>query len=159
MLKFHADSAEETVELGQKLGQILNKGDTVCLTGDLGTGKTAFTGGIAKALEIEGYITSPTFTIVNEYEGKLPLYHFDVYRIGNAGDMFETGYDEYISGDGITVIEWAELIKEILPTERIDVYIEKDDTDMTDSRLITMEFQGQRTAGYEGRLSNESIGN
>ena len=158
MLKFHADSVEKTVELGRKLGQILHKGDSVCLTGDLGTGKTAFTGGIAKSLGIDGYITSPTFTIINEYEGRLPLYHFDVYRISGAGEMLETGYDEYISGNGITVIEWAELIKEILPPERIDVCIEKDNVDKTDSRLITMQFQGQRTAGYEGRLSHESIG-
>lgn len=158
MLKFHAGSVERTVELGRILGQTLHKGDNVCLTGDLGTGKTAFAGGIAKALGIGGYITSPTFTIVNEYEGRLPLYHFDVYRIGDAGEMFETGYDEYISGNGVTVIEWAELIKEILPTERIDVCIEKDDTEMADSRLITMQFHGQRTAGYERSLLHESIG-
>ena len=159
MIKFHVGNVEETSELGQRLGQILQKGDTVCLTGDLGTGKTAFTGGIARALGIEGYITSPTFTIVNEYEGSLPLYHFDVYRIGDPGEMFETGYDEYISGNGITVIEWAELIKEILPPERIEVYIEKDSTEKLDSRLITMQFHGQRTAGYEGRMSYERTGN
>ena len=158
MIKFHAGSVEKTVELGERLGQILHKGDTVCLTGDLGTGKTAFTGGIARALGIGGYITSPTFTIVNEYEGKLPLYHFDVYRINNTDEMFETGYDEYISGSGVTVIEWAELIKEILPPERIDVNIEKDDMNNTDSRLITIQFHGKRTEGYEGRLSHESIG-
>jgi len=159
MLKFHAGSVEQTVELGQILGQILRKGDNVCLTGELGTGKTAFTGGIAKALGIEGYITSPTFTIINEYEGRLSLYHFDVYRISSAGEMFEIGYDEYISGDGVTVIEWAELIKEILPPDRIDVHIEKNDAEKTDSRLITMQFHGQRAADYEGRLSHESIGN
>lgn len=158
MIKFHAGSVEKTVELGERLGQILQKGDTVCLTGDLGTGKTAFAGGIARALGIGGYITSPTFTIVNEYEGKLPLYHFDVYRINNTDEMFETGYDEYISGGGVTVIEWAELIKEILPHERIDVNIEKDDMNNTDSRLITIQFRGQRTEGYERRLSHESIG-
>lgn len=158
MLKFHAGSVEKTIELAQRLGKILQKGDTVCLTGDLGTGKTAFTGGIAKALCIEGYITSPTFTIVNEYEGKIPLYHFDVYRIGNASEMFEIGYDEYISGNGISVIEWAELIKEILPSERIDVCMEKDNLDRTDSRLITMQFHGLRMSEYEGRLSHESIG-
>lgn len=156
MIEFHAGSVEETEELGYRLGKILKKGDTVCLTGDLGTGKTAFTGGIARALGIDGYITSPTFTIVNEYEGKLPLYHFDVYRIGGADEMFETGYDEYISGSGITVIEWAELITEILPQDRIDVLIEKDDMDRSDSRHISMQFHGQRTAGYEGRLANES---
>ena len=153
MIRFKAGSVEETAELGRRLGTILQKGDTVCLTGDLGTGKTAFTGGIAKALGIGGYITSPTFTIVNEYEGDLPLYHFDVYRIGDPGEMFETGYDEYISGEGITVIEWAELIKDILPPERIEVFIEKDNADMPDSRLITMKFHGLRSADYEGRLA------
>lgn len=159
MIKFHAGSVEETAELGYRLGRILKKGDTVCLTGDLGTGKTAFTGGIARALGIEGYITSPTFTIVNEYEGRLPLYHFDVYRIGDAGEMFETGFDEYVYGNGVTVIEWADLIKEILPESRIVVNIEKDDYNKPDSRLIIMEFTGQGKAEYEGRLLNESTGN
>ncbi|NLV36943.1 MAG: tRNA (adenosine(37)-N6)-threonylcarbamoyltransferase complex ATPase subunit type 1 TsaE [Clostridiaceae bacterium] len=159
MLKFHAGSVQETVELGIKLGKVLHRGDNICLTGDLGTGKTAFTGGIARALGIGEYITSPTFTIVNEYEGKHPLYHFDVYRIGDADEMFETGYYEYISGEGITVIEWADLIKGILPDERIDVNIQKDSTQDTDSRLITMEFFGERAAECERRLSNESTGN
>ncbi len=153
MIRFSASSVEETAELGQRLGTILQKGDTVCLTGDLGTGKTAFTGGIAKALGISGYITSPTFTIVNEYQGNLPLYHFDVYRIGDPGEMFETGYDEYVSGEGITVIEWAELIEDILPADRIEVFIEKDCADKPDSRLITMKFHGSGAADYEGRLS------
>lgn len=158
MIEFHSNSACGTAELGMRLGNILQKGDTVCLTGDLGTGKTAFTGGIAKALGINGYITSPTFTIINEYEGRLPLYHFDVYRIGDAGEMIETGFDDYIGSDGVAVIEWAELIEEILPEDRIDVRIEKDDAADTDSRLITIRFHG-KTSGYEGRLANESAGN
>lgn len=153
MLKYHSGSAEETVKLGQKLGRILQKNDTVCLAGDLGTGKTAFTGGIAKAIGVDGYITSPTFTIINEYEGMLPLYHFDVYRINSSDEMFEIGYDEYVSGDGITVIEWADNIRDILPDERIEVFIEKDDPNNPDSRLITMRFHGHRTSEYEGRLS------
>ncbi len=159
MLTFHAGSVEETVELALNLGMILQRGDTICLMGDLGTGKTAFTGGIAKALDIAGYITSPTFTIVNEYEGKLPLYHFDVYRISDPDEMYETGYEEYIKGDGITVIEWADLIEDVLPRERVDVTIRKDDEDNPDSRTITMKFIGERTAEYERRLSHESIGN
>ncbi len=159
MMKFHTGSVEKTVELGERLGRVLQRGDTVCLTGGLGTGKTAFAGGIARALGIGGYITSPTFTIVNEYDGRLPLYHLDVYRISDAGEMFEIGYDEYISGNGITVIEWAELIKEILPDERIDVHIEKDDVHKVGSRLITIQFHGQRMEYYEGRLSRESSGN
>jgi len=158
MMKFHTNSAGETAELGMKLGNILQKGDTVCLSGDLGTGKTAFTGGIARALGINEYVTSPTFTIINEYEGRLPLFHFDVYRIGDAGEMIETGFDDYIGGDGVAVIEWAELIEEILPGDRIDVSIEKDSASLTDSRLITIQFRGEKTSGYEGRLANESIG-
>lgn len=156
MKKYHVYSAEQTAELGRRLGSILQKGDCVCLTGGLGTGKTAFTGGIAKGLDISGYITSPTFTIVNEYYGRLPLYHFDVYRIGDPEEMFETGYYEYISGDGVTVIEWADLIKEILPSDRIEVNIEKTDFEGTDSRIITIEFIGDKFADYERKLEYES---
>ncbi len=159
MMKYHAGSPIETEKLGHRLGNILQKGDIVCLTGDLGTGKTAFTGGIAKALGVDDYITSPTFIIVNEYEGKIPLYHFDVYRIGSSDEMFDIGFDEYISGNGVVVIEWAELIMDILPEERINVTIEKDRTDMVDSRLITIEFNGARLKEYERKLTNESAGN
>jgi tRNA threonylcarbamoyladenosine biosynthesis protein TsaE len=156
MIKYNVHSVDETVELGRKLGSMLQKGDNVCLTGDLGTGKTAFAGGIAKGLGIGGYITSPTFTIVNEYEGRLPMYHFDVYRVGDASEMLDTGYYDYIDGDGVTVIEWADLIKEILPADRIDVHIEKTDLEGTDSRTITIKFAGEKTTGYERRLENES---
>jgi tRNA threonylcarbamoyladenosine biosynthesis protein TsaE len=134
---------------------MLRKGDNVCLIGELGTGKTAFTGGIAKGLGIGGYITSPTFTIVNEYEGRLPLYHFDVYRISDVDEMLDTGYYEYIDGDGVTVIEWADLIRDILPSERIEVRIEKND-DGSDCRTITIRFMGERAAEYERRLADES---
>ena len=146
MMKFRTDSADDTAELGRKLGSMLQRGDNVCLIGDLGSGKTAFTGGLAKGLGISGYITSPTFTIVNEYEGRLPLYHFDVYRISDVDEMLDTGYYEYIDGDGVTVIEWADLIKEILPSERIEVHIEKNDQVRSDSRTITIRFIGERTA-------------
>lgn len=159
MLKFHAGSVDQTVELAFRLDKILGKGDNVCLTGELGTGKTAFAGGIARALGIDGYITSPTFTIVNEYEGKLPLYHFDVYRISDAEEMLETGYYEYIDGNGITVIEWADLIREILPGNRVDVNISKDNADDPGSRLITMEFYGRMTEKCERGLYHESTGN
>lgn len=155
MMEFRTHSAADTAELGRKLGSMLWKGDNVCLIGELGTGKTAFTGGIAKGLGISGYITSPTFTIVNEYEGRLPLYHFDVYRISDVDEMLDTGYYEYIDGDGVTVIEWADLIRDILPSERIEVRIEKND-DGSDCRTITMRFIGERPAEYERRLADES---
>lgn len=140
------------MEAGYQLGKLLTKGDLVCLTGELGTGKTAFTGGIAQAIGIEGYITSPTFTIVNEYEGRIPLYHFDVYRIGEPEEMFEIGFDEYTDGNGVVVIEWAELISCILPKDIIHVRINKDYTQSNDLRIISIEFVGKRYAEYERRM-------
>ncbi|HHW48539.1 MAG TPA: tRNA (adenosine(37)-N6)-threonylcarbamoyltransferase complex ATPase subunit type 1 TsaE [Clostridiaceae bacterium] len=142
MIRIKTCSAEQTVNVGKRLGQMLKQGDIICLIGDLGAGKTAFTGGIADALGITGYITSPTFTIINEYEGKIPLYHFDVYRIADPEELYELGFDEYIDGDGIVVIEWADLIKEVLPSEYIQVTIEKDTENGENERIITIEFKG-----------------
>ena len=152
MVQLTTHSAQETFQAGYKLGNILKKGDVVCLTGGLGTGKTAFTGGIASALGIEGYITSPTFTIVNEYEGKTPLYHFDVYRIADPSEMFEIGFEEYVEGNGIVVIEWAELIRDILPAAYINIVIEKDFNAGSDIRKLSFQFIGDRYGQYEGRL-------
>ncbi len=152
MVQIVTQSAQETFQAGYRLGSILEKGDVVCLTGGLGTGKTAFTGGIAAALGIEGYITSPTFTILNEYEGKVPLYHFDVYRIADPSEMFEIGFEEYVEGNGIVVIEWAELIKDILPGAYINVVIEKDFKAGPDVRKLSFQWIGDRYAQYEGRL-------
>lgn len=137
-------SAEQTNRVGILLGSILNNGDVICLTGGLGVGKTAFTGGIAAALGIKGYITSPTFTIINEYSGIKPLYHFDVYRIDDPDEMFEIGFDEYIDSDGIVVIEWADRIMNILPDEYIWVKIEKEISESEDTRIINIDFIGNR---------------
>lgn len=145
-------SAGETVDAGVKLGKILKPGDVVCLNGDLGTGKTAFTKGIAAALGIEGHITSPTFTIVNEYNADIPLYHFDVYRIADPDEMFEVGFEEYLYGSGIVVIEWADIIEDILPGERISVHIRKDLGTGTDARVIDIDFIGEKYKDYEQRL-------
>ena len=125
MKEFKTFSQEETIEIGKALGRLLNTGDIVCINGDLGTGKTVFTNGIAKSLGIKEHITSPTFTIVNEYSGRVPFYHFDVYRISDSEEMFEIGFEEYLYGEGIVVIEWADIIKDILPTEVIQVTIQK----------------------------------
>jgi len=149
MIRIMTFSVEQTIEVGMKLGRKLGKGDIVYLTGDLGTGKTAFTNGIAASLGINGYITSPTFTIVNEYLGRIPLYHFDVYRIADPDEMFEIGFDEYIDGNGVVVIEWAELIKDILPSEYIRVEIVKDLGGGQDTRAIGIEFTGKKYEGYE----------
>ncbi|MCX7749251.1 MAG: tRNA (adenosine(37)-N6)-threonylcarbamoyltransferase complex ATPase subunit type 1 TsaE [Clostridia bacterium] len=137
-------SYEETVDLGLKFGKTLEKGDVVCLTGDLGTGKTAFTNGLARALGIKEHITSPTFTIVNEYQARLPLYHFDVYRISDPEEMFEIGFDEYMEGDGVTVIEWADLIRDLLPPEFIWVDIGKDKDSPENRRIIQIKFKGKK---------------
>lgn len=142
-------SYQQTVEMGKRLGSILKEGDVVCLSGDLGAGKTAFTSGIAKALGITGYITSPTFTLINEYVGTLPMYHFDVYRLSDPEEVYEIGFEEYIYGDGVVVIEWANLIVDILPPEYIWVDIRKDiDSGMND-RVIKVEFYGERYRGRE----------
>jgi len=152
MINTETRSFEETVEFGRKLGAMLNPGDVICLSGDLGTGKTALTNGIAKGLGITSYITSPTFTLVNEYQGKFPLYHFDVYRIADPEEMFDIGFDEYIYGDGITIIEWGELISEILPREIIRVVIRKNLGKGLDIREISVDFTGSRYSGYEEEI-------
>jgi len=117
MVKIYLEGEEKTKEIGYKLGKLLDEKSVVCLIGDLGAGKTTLTQSIARGLEIDDYITSPTFTIVNEYEGRIPLYHFDVYRIGSSDEMYDIGFDEYINSDGVCIIEWANIIEDILPDE------------------------------------------
>ena len=132
-------SVEETLELGRKLGRQALPGQVYTLVGDLGVGKTVLTQGIAEGLEIEEPICSPTFTIVQVYEeGRMPFYHFDVYRIGDIEEMDEIGYEDYFYGEGLTMIEWANLIEEILPEKRKDITIEKDLEKGFDYRKITI---------------------
>ena len=120
-------SPEDTLELGRKMGREAQPGDVYTLIGDLGVGKTVFTQGIAEGLEIEESICSPTFTIVQVYEeGRMPFYHFDVYRIGDVEEMDEIGYEDYFYGEGLCMIEWANLIEEILPPHYKEITIEKD---------------------------------
>ena len=133
-------SAEETYQLGMEIGKKAVKGQVFTLVGDLGVGKTVFTQGLAKGLEIEEAISSPTFTIVQVYdEGRLPFYHFDVYRIGDISEMDEIGYEDYVYGEGVSLIEWANLIEEILPARRTSIIIEKDLEQGFDYRRITIE--------------------
>ena len=133
-------SPEETFELGKKIGSRAKAGQVYTLTGDLGTGKTVFTQGVAAGLGIRESVNSPTFTIVQVYEeGRLPFYHFDVYRIGDIEEMEEIGYDDYFFGEGICLIEWAELIEEILPENRISITIQKDLEKGFDYRRIIIE--------------------
>ena len=132
-------SPEETCRVGMRLGQKAAAGQVFTLTGDLGVGKTVFTQGLARGLGIVEPVSSPTFTIVQVYdEGRLPFYHFDVYRIGDVEEMDEVGFDDYIMGDGVSLIEWADLIEEILPEKRTEVLIEKDLEQGFDYRKITI---------------------
>ncbi len=134
------NSAEETYQLGKQMGEKAGAGEIYCLDGDLGTGKTVFTQGFAAGLGVEGPVNSPTFTILQQYDsGRLPLYHFDVYRIGDVEEMDEIGYEECFYGEGVTLIEWSSLIREILPDQVIRITIEKDLEKGFDYRRITVE--------------------
>ena len=132
-------SAQDTFALGQQIGEAAVPGEVYTLTGDLGVGKTVFTQGVAKGLGIEEAVNSPTFTILQVYEeGRLPFYHFDVYRIGCAEEMDEIGYEDYFYGDGVCFIEWANLIEEILPKNCRKITISKDLSKGLDYRKITI---------------------
>ena len=134
---FESISAEDTFAFGQKLGREAVPGEIICLDGDLGVGKTVFTQGFAAGLGIDDYVNSPTFNIVKEYEGgRLPLYHFDVYRIGDPSEMEEIGYEDYFYGQGVSIIEWPGQIEELLPKEARWVRIRKDLTKGFDYRRI-----------------------
>ena len=133
-------SAKETYQMGYEIGQKAKAGDVFTLIGDLGVGKTVFTQGMADGLEISEPISSPTFTIVQVYdEGRLPFYHFDVYRIGDISEMDEIGFEDYIYGSGVSLIEWANLIEELLPEKRTEIQIEKNLEEGFDYRKITIE--------------------
>ncbi|MBQ8246600.1 MAG: tRNA (adenosine(37)-N6)-threonylcarbamoyltransferase complex ATPase subunit type 1 TsaE [Lachnospiraceae bacterium] len=133
-------SAEETYELGKELGKNAKPGSVYALIGDLGVGKTVFTQGVAAGLEITEHINSPTFTIVQVYEeGRLPFYHFDVYRIGDPEEMEEIGYEDYFYGEGVCFVEWANLIEELMPEHTVTVTIEKNHEKGFDYRKITIE--------------------
>ena len=133
-------SPEETFEAGRRMGEKAKAGEVYCLNGDLGVGKTVFTQGFARGLGIQGTVNSPTFTIVQQYdEGRLPLYHFDVYRIGDISEMDEIGYEDCFYGEGVCLIEWSTLIEEILPEHATEIRIEKDLNQGFDYRRISVE--------------------
>lgn len=136
---FETYSEEETFNIGREIGSKAAAGEVYTLIGDLGVGKTVFTKGFGAGLNIEEPINSPTFTIIQVYdEGRLPLYHFDVYRIGDVEEMDEIGFDEYVYGDGVSLIEWANLIEEIIPKKHTEILIEKDLEKGFDYRKITV---------------------
>lgn len=134
------NSAEETFRLGKRMGEQARAGEVYCLNGDLGTGKTVFTQGFAAGLGIAGPVNSPTFTILQQYEeGRLPLSHFDVYRIGDVEEMEEIGYEDCFYGEGVSLVEWSDLIREIIPENAVRITIEKDLERGFDYRRITVE--------------------
>ena len=140
MTKHETYNEAETFALGEALGQMAVPGKVYCLNGDLGTGKTVISKGFAKGLGITSHVTSPTFTIVNVYEeGRMPFYHFDVYRIVDPYELEEIGYEEYFYGNGITMVEWSALVEELIPEDAIEILVEKDISKGLDYRSITIE--------------------
>ena len=140
MAIYESFSEEETFNVGKELGKKADKGEIICLEGDLGVGKTVFTKGFAVGLLIEDNIDSPTFTIVQEYtQGRLPLYHFDVYRIGDIYEMDEIGYEDYFFGEGVCLIEWASRIEGLIPESAIHIIIEKDLSKGFEYRRVVVE--------------------
>ncbi len=136
MKTFTTKSAEETIELGRKIGKLLEQGDVIAMQGTLAAGKTTITKGIAEALGVKDTITSPTFCLISEYEGKMPLYHMDVYRLDGGEDFVNLGTDDMIYGNGVSIIEWSEKIMEELPKKTIILKLEPQEDG---SRIITIE--------------------
>jgi tRNA threonylcarbamoyladenosine biosynthesis protein TsaE len=133
-------SADETRAVAAALAAHLEAGDVVVLVGDLGAGKTTFAQGIARGLGVEGPVTSPTFTLVQQYAGRLPVAHVDVYRLDRIQELHDLGFEELIDGPGVTIIEWGDTVRQVLPPERVVVRIEPADTD--DARTLTFAFEG-----------------
>ena len=145
----HTKNEEELLALGERLGHLLQKDDVLILSGELGAGKTTFTKGLAKGLDIRQMIKSPTYTIVREYEGRLPLYHLDVYRIGDDPDSIDL--DDFLFGEGVTVIEWGELLGENLPEDYLKLILLKKE----DGRELVFEAQGTRAQELLEGLQND----
>ena len=140
---YYTDSEEETLELARKLAADAREGDVFALNGDLGAGKTVFARGFAQGLGIDAPVTSPTFTILQVYEeGRLPLYHFDIYRISDIMELYDVGFDEYLVGQGVCVIEWADMAKTLLPENTTRITLTQENPLETDKRRITVERAG-----------------
>lgn len=153
--KIKTSSPEDTMKISEKLGMLAEEQDVFILEGDLGAGKTTFTKGIAKGLNVKRVVNSPTFNIIKEYKGRIPLYHMDVYRLADSGE--DLGFDEYFYGSGVTVVEWAHLIEQYLPASllKISLFHEGDN-----NRSIVLEPKGERYIRLcEELLKNESISN
>lgn len=135
-MQFLSHSTQETEAIGEELAQKLRGGDVLAFTGSLGMGKTAFTRGLARGLGCRGRVTSPTFTIVNEYEGRTPLFHFDMYRLGSSDELFDIGWDDYLARNGVCAVEWSEQAAGALPEDAILVDIARGEGE--NDRIITI---------------------
>lgn len=141
-LEIKINGLRETEEFGIRLGKLLKPGDIVCLNGDLGAGKTTMTKSIGVGLDVDEYITSPTFTLINLYRGRMVVYHFDVYRLENVDELYDLGFDEYFFGEGVCIIEWAEKIERMIPVDRIVIDIKKGN--QLDERILHISGYGNR---------------
>jgi tRNA threonylcarbamoyladenosine biosynthesis protein TsaE len=152
-------SPAETEAVGKSLGKLLISGDVLCLNGELGAGKTCFARGVARGLGIEEPVTSPTFTLINEYIGREPFYHFDVYRLGGPEEMNDLGYEEYFYGQGVALVEWGELVNELLPPERLDIWLSVPEEHI-EHREIRLVPYGERYCSLaEEMLNSAGTGN
>jgi tRNA threonylcarbamoyladenosine biosynthesis protein TsaE len=152
---FISKSPEITKHIAKEIGAKIDKGTVIALCGDLGAGKTAFVQGLAEGLEIKAFVTSPTFIIINQYEGRLPLYHIDTYRLMSNDEMFELGYEEFFYGDGVTAVEWAQKIEELLPEEYLRVELEYVGES---ERKITLVPYGQKNIDLIEEVKDKLIG-
>lgn len=130
-MELRTHNAEETESLGERIGRALGPGVVVALIGELGAGKTTLTKGIARGLEVPDLVHSPTFTLIHEHKGRVPVYHFDLYRVETPEELDDLGYDDYFYGDGVCVVEWAEKIEKLLPADRLDIRITGEDDQRT----------------------------
>lgn len=142
-MKIKLKGLEDTDKFGKRLGELVEPGDIICLNGDLGAGKTTLSKSIGLGLGVSEHITSPTFTIINEYNGRIPLYHFDVYRLSHGEELFDLGADDYFYGNGVCLVEWAENVEEYLPEDRLELWIYT--TANPEERIIEIIPYGHRS--------------
>lgn len=146
-------NTKDTEQFGYKLGKILKGGEIICLIGDLGAGKTTMTKSIAKGLDVEEYVTSPTFTLINEYRGRVPLYHFDVYRLEKVESIYDLGFEEYFYSNGVSIIEWANKIKNVLPEDVLTIEINRGSND--EERILNIYGSGERNKSIIEELKRD----
>ncbi len=156
-MKVFSDSPQKTIEIGRKLGKYLEPGDVIYLSGSLGAGKTHFAKGVALGLGVEDHVTSPTFTLINEYEGRMPFYHVDVYRLEEEEEAHELGLEEYLYGSGVTLIEWPERIKTVLPEDYLAVELRFTGTG-SEARELEISARGERYEKLVEQLKQKFAG-